>query len=94
MNAPDWREAKACGPDTAHLFFPANGDSGRPAGDNGGAEFTGKSAVNAERAKAICCRCPVRQTCLEANLHEPFGIFGGLTPRERRRLARSERKAS
>jgi WhiB family redox-sensing transcriptional regulator len=38
-----------------------------------------------ERAKAACRACPVRADCLAHALavHEPYGIWGGLTPRER-----------
>ena len=43
-------------------------------------------------AKAICAECPVRRPCLEyALVHEPFGIWGGLSGRERQRL-RLQRK--
>jgi len=37
-------------------------------------------------AKRICRACPVRAQCLEANLHELDGIFGGTTERERHLL--------
>jgi WhiB family redox-sensing transcriptional regulator len=42
------------------------------------------------KAKAICRRCSVRLTCLETALRndEDFGIWGGLTERERRNLSR------
>lgn len=37
-------------------------------------------------AKAVCEGCPVRQQCLDhALVHEDYGVWGGLTPRERRR---------
>lgn len=41
-------------------------------------------------AKAICQRCEVRDSCLEYALagEERFGIWGGLSERERRRLKR------
>ncbi len=41
-------------------------------------------------AKAVCARCPVRLDCLAEAIaaNEPFGIRGGLTPRERRSLLR------
>lgn len=41
-------------------------------------------------AKAICAQCPVRGICLETALRnkERYGIWGGLTPRERARLRR------
>ena len=42
-------------------------------------------------AKAVCQSCEVRQQCLEYALanDERFGIWGGLSERERRRLRRS-----
>lgn len=41
-------------------------------------------------ALGICARCPVRQPCLEYALEarERFGIWGGTTERQRRRLIR------
>lgn len=42
-------------------------------------------------AKAICASCPVRLKCLEANLSETSGVFGGTTPRERQAI-RKQRK--
>jgi WhiB family transcriptional regulator, redox-sensing transcriptional regulator len=42
------------------------------------------------RAKTICAGCPVAEECLEEALKrgEQFGIWGGLTTRERRKLGR------
>lgn len=42
-------------------------------------------------AKAVCGRCDVRDECLEFALRtrEPFGIYGGMTARERRVLRRA-----
>lgn len=37
-------------------------------------------------AKKVCGACFVRAQCLDANLDEPDGIYGGLTPDERREL--------
>lgn len=41
-------------------------------------------------AKSICAACPVRELCLDYALvaKEEWGIFGGLTPQERRLLRR------
>jgi WhiB family transcriptional regulator, redox-sensing transcriptional regulator len=41
-------------------------------------------------AKAICAACPSREPCLEYALanNERFGLWGGLSERERRRLRR------
>lgn len=45
------------------------------------------------QAKAICGDCPVREACLEYALEngEKFGIWGGTSERERRRI-RSQRR--
>ncbi|MGH8828809.1 MAG: WhiB family transcriptional regulator [Jiangellaceae bacterium] len=42
------------------------------------------------RAKAVCRGCPVRSECLADALdnHTEFGIWGGMTERERRALLR------
>lgn len=42
----------------------------------------------ADEAKKICRRCPVRQECLDYALRnkERFGVWGGFTELERRRL--------
>jgi WhiB family redox-sensing transcriptional regulator len=42
-----------------------------------------------KRAKAVCAGCPVRDECLEYGLHERFGIWGGLAPKERREPKRA-----
>lgn len=44
----------------------------------------------ADEAKAICRRCPVQSECLEYALEERinFGIWGGATERDRRRIRR------
>ena len=47
-------------------------------------------------AKAICATCPVRDDCLEWALatRQEDGIFGGMTPSERRRTRRRRRTAA
>lgn len=46
-------------------------------------------------AKRTCARCEVRAECLDYALafDERFGIWGGLSERERRRIARTDRVA-
>ena len=42
------------------------------------------------KAKAICDTCPVKAQCLEFALSDEieFGIFGGVTPSERKAMAK------
>jgi hypothetical protein len=40
-----------------------------------------------QHAKAVCSPCPVRTECAEAGMGE-VGVWGGMSERERRRLAR------
>lgn len=76
----DWRERAACRGLNSDLFFPIG--TGGPA------------LAQIERAKAICRTCPVIAECLAAALAhgEDDGIWGGLTPDERRRLRQSRRR--
>ena len=50
----------------------------------------------ATQAKQMCAGCPVRAECLDFALesHERFGIWGGLTDKERRVEARRRRQAA
>ena len=53
--------------------------------------FFPERGVPAAQAKAVCAGCVVRDACLEYALqnHERFGIWGGLSERERRRVRRA-----
>ena len=75
----EWQAGAACSPSTAELFFPL------------GNYRDAKQKEQARRAKRICRDCPVVSECLEYalsnNLNETDdGIWGGMTPRERRNL--------
>ena len=52
--------------------------------------FFPEKGGSTREAKKICQRCPVRAECLEYALanDERFGIWGGLSERERRRMKR------
>ena len=41
-----------------------------------------------ETAKEICMRCPVIAKCLLVGMQEDFGIWGGATPDQRKKLKR------
>lgn len=47
-------------------------------------------------AKRVCALCPVRETCLEWALArgEYFGIFGGKSERERRKIAKERKEVA
>ena len=80
----DWRLRAACRDQDPELFFPLS--------------EMGPGARQADRAKAVCARCPVRAECLEYALDNGLdhGVFGGTTETERRALrrARTVRKAA
>lgn len=65
-----WRDQAACDGTDPDLWFPT------------GRGFDAAPAIAA--AKDICATCPVRPECLEAGLHEPYGVWGGMSEKERR----------
>lgn len=52
--------------------------------------FFPEKGGSTREAKRICAECPVRLECLEYALEqdERFGIWGGMSERERRKLKR------
>ena len=80
----EWQEQAACRSYDNLLFFgPDQGESEL--------EKQGREA----RAKAICQRCPVAQPCLEFAMetNQKYGIWGGLTDKERASLKRRRARA-
>lgn len=57
--------------------------------------FYPKRGEDVQDAKDVCRKCMVREECLEYALkkEERFGIWGGLSTRERRRILRIRRNA-
>lgn len=53
--------------------------------------FFPDQSESAELAKEVCRSCPVRRPCLEYALayHERFGIWGGLSDRNRNRIKKA-----
>jgi WhiB family redox-sensing transcriptional regulator len=74
---PHWDEHAVCRePDVdPDLFFPDDEDEGL-------------AVLLTQEAKAYCRRCPVAHPCAMSALDrgEPFGVWGGLDPDERREL--------
>jgi WhiB family redox-sensing transcriptional regulator len=77
----DWRQCAACRDENPELFFPVSD--------------VGPGARQADRAKAVSARCPVRAQCLEYALDSGIddGVLGGTTAVERRALRSRERTA-
>ncbi|MFI6889163.1 WhiB family transcriptional regulator [Streptosporangium canum] len=76
-----WQEDAACrGQDLALFYGPANDDH---------AEGNREREAREKKAKKICAPCTVREKCLAWNLSfgpHQYGIGGGLTGEERRKL--------
>ncbi len=79
----EWQDHAACRDYDNVLFF----------GEEGESELE-KQAREA-RAKAICQTCPVREPCLEFAMetNQKYGIWGGLTDKERASLKRRRARA-
>ena len=58
--------------------------------------FYPEKGTPAAPARMICAACPVRAQCLDDALArgEPWGIWGGMTERERRALRKTRRTAA
>lgn len=76
----NWRMSAACRDEDPDLFFPIGS--------------TGPALVQAEEAKAVCGRCPVREQCLRWALDnsQDSGVWGGMAEDERRALKRRHRR--
>jgi len=85
---------------TAHLTVIVGGrddtwmEHGNCRGISNPSVFCPREGASHKQAKAICSDCPVRSECLEHALvhNERFGVWGGLSGRERERI-RKVRKA-
>lgn len=80
---PRWYHAAACRDVDVSVFYPLDNDRGVLA------------QRRAMQAKQICRTCPVIEICRTVALTtgEKYGIWGGLTPAERRTRAVSNRQS-
>ena len=82
----EWQESAACREHDNVLFFGA---------DDGESEI--EKQTREAHARSVCHTCPVKEPCLEFAMetNQKYGIWGGLTDKERaslkRRRARSRR---
>ena len=72
----DWRDRAACLSVDPELFFPVGN--------------SGAALEQMEKAKIVCGRCAVRDTCLQYALEtgQDSGVWGGLSEDERRAIKR------
>ena len=65
-----WQDQSACGGEDTNLWYPEKGQS------------------PSKKAIGLCYSCPVKEACLEYAIEneERFGIWGGLTPNERKKI--------
>lgn len=58
--------------------------------------FFPERGASTRKAKAICGECQVREQCLDfaLDIGEKFGIWGGMSERERRRVRRERQIAA
>jgi WhiB family redox-sensing transcriptional regulator len=80
----DWQEQAACREYDNILFF----------GEDFGESELERQAREGE-AKSVCQRCPVAEPCLEFAIetNQKYGIWGGLTDKERASLKRRRARA-
>jgi WhiB family transcriptional regulator, redox-sensing transcriptional regulator len=82
MQRPAWFvDANCKTEDASHLelFYPETGTHG---------------GNHLAPARKICMKCPVRYECLEYGLDEPWGVWGGHSPSQRRKLSSLVKKGS
>lgn len=78
-----WREHAACAGMDVEIFFPPQSQV-----KDEEEEVSPRLQGKWDEAKRICHACPVRNRCASDYLGEPEGVWGGLDPRERKRLRR------
>jgi len=73
---PKWTELALCDNQDTNIWFPETDDP----------EYAEKVTV----AVNLCNSCSVRKECLiyAIRMNEDFGIWGGKTPRQRRKISR------
>ena len=79
-----WMDDAVCAGKPAKMFFPNVDDTHE------------RHSLNVyDAARTICNGCPVKDRCLDYALehNERHGMWGGRTPKERRRLAGDRRRS-
>ena len=71
-----WRNQAVCRDTDPELFFPIG--------------TTGQALLQIDRAKEVCCECPVKVNCLDFAIatNQDSGVWGGTSEEERRDIRR------
>jgi WhiB family transcriptional regulator, redox-sensing transcriptional regulator len=79
----DWQLRGSCRGTDSDLFFHPEGERGQA------------RSSREESAKEVCLHCPVCKPCQEHALkvHEPYGVWGGMTEEEREEFYMREKAA-
>lgn len=91
----DTTQAKCLGADPSIWFPDFVDDNGEDILDDGTIfESYGDTTEFYEEARAICQVCPMQEACLEYAMENRirYGMYGGKTPIERRRVERRDRR--
>ena len=77
----NWRCRAACLSEDPELFFASG--------------ITGPALLQIQKAKAVCFRCEVLETCMKWAMEsgQDAGVWGGLSEDERRALRRRTARA-
>ena len=80
----DWQLRGSCRGTDSDLFFHPEGERGQA------------RSSREESAKEVCLHCPVCKPCREHALkvHEPYGVWGGMTEEEREEYYTREKAAA
>ncbi|HPU13682.1 MAG TPA: WhiB family transcriptional regulator [Aeromicrobium sp.] len=80
----EWQWEGACMGEDSAVFFSPEAERGR------------RRQRREDAAKQICASCPVLARCREHALtvHEPYGVWGGLTESERSAIIASQTPAA
>ena len=71
---PDWHAKAACLGMGTDIFYPKSAEVGR------------KSEQILAEAVALCEECPARKECGEAGMNDGWGVWGGKTASQRRKI--------
>ena len=87
----DWRAEAVCATVDPEIFYPTE-HAGRPRTDGAVDPY--------EAARGVCAVCPVKEECLafgsamDDQFHHRSGMFGGMSPDERARMAARSRRGA